>query len=352
MVAAGTGGHVFPALALADALKGLGLKPVFAGRPASLEEELARKAGFEFRPLASSGFFGKGPGARLQFVVNALRGAFGVWRILNRVRPAAVVAAGGFGSVVPLVAARLRGIPYFLLEQNRIPGRVTRYFGKGAQELFLTFPLLKRLGARTVVSGTPLRRVLLDKQRHDNGKTILVLGGSLGARALNFATIDFARQLPELHFLVQTGRRDYAEMQRRVQEAGLRNIELIDFTLAMEDLYSRASLVLSRAGGMVINEVLAFGLPSILVPFPFATDNHQKANAQHVAREGGALQIDQSCLPEVSSVIRELFAQPQRLEAMAATARRIARRDAAERIARRIVARLGPVTQIKLQTAR
>ena len=340
MVAAGTGGHVFPALALGEALKELGMKPVFAGRPASLEQELALKAGFEFQPLASSGFFGKGLGARLQFVINALRGAFGIWRILNRVRPAAVVAAGGFGSVVPLVAAGLRGIPYFLLEQNCIPGRVTRYFSKGARELFLTFPLLRPLAARTVVSGTPLRRVLLDKPRRDDGKTVLVLGGSLGARALNFAAIDFARQLPELHFLVQTGRRDFAEMQRRVREAGLRNIELIDFTLAMEELYARASLVLSRAGGMVINEILAFGLPSILVPFPFATDNHQKANAQHVARQGGALQIDQSCLPEIVNVIRELFAQPQRLEALAASARRIARRDAAGNIARRIAARL------------
>jgi UDP-N-acetylglucosamine--N-acetylmuramyl-(pentapeptide) pyrophosphoryl-undecaprenol N-acetylglucosamine transferase len=312
------------------------MKPFFAGRPRSMEQELVSRNGFEFRPLSSSGFFGKGAMARLQFAANTLNGLAGSLSIMHRAQPDAVVAAGGFGSVTPLFAAWLANRPYFLLEQNCIPGRVTRYFSRGAVETYLTFPLLRPMSTHTCVTGTPLRRRLLDAARSDNGRTVLVLGGSLGARALNYAAIDLARQLPDLHFVVQTGRRDYAAIRQKASEAALTNIELIDFTLAMENLYSRASLVLTRAGGMVINEILAFELPSILVPFPFATDNHQKANAQHVARQGASLQTDQTDLPELVSVIRDLFAHPERLAAMSANARRIARRDAAEVIARRI----------------
>jgi len=310
------------------------MEPIFAGRPSSLEQELVSGSGFEFLNMTSSGFFGKGMRARLEFGRNAVSGLAQAFRIVGRRRPAALVAAGGFGSVAPLVAARLMNRRYFLLEQNRIPGRVVRYFSPWATETFLTFELLKPLAAPTLVSGTPLRRKLLAQQRRDDGRTVLVLGGSQGARALNAAAVDLARRLPQFRFIVQTGRRDYAACQQ--QAAGLSNLELIDFTLSMEELYARASLAVSRAGGMVINEILAFELPSILVPFPFATDSHQKANAQYVALEGASIKLDQSRLPELPELVTELLANPARREELATNARRIARRDAADRIAARI----------------
>jgi UDP-N-acetylglucosamine--N-acetylmuramyl-(pentapeptide) pyrophosphoryl-undecaprenol N-acetylglucosamine transferase len=324
-------------------MKELTLNPVFAGRPGSMEQELAGKAGFEFHPLSSSGFFGKGVPAKFGAAWNITRGAFQALSLLRRARPAAVVAAGGFGSVPALTAARLTRCDYFLLEQNCIPGRVTRYFARGAKGVFLTFPLERPLSAKTTITGTPLRRLLVQatsRKPQTTGNTVLVLGGSQGARALNFAAIELAQQLPELHFIIQTGRRDSAEITRRVKELELRNIELFDFTLAMEQYYARATLVLSRAGGVVINEILAFGIPSILVPFPLATDNHQKANARYVAREGASLQIDQSRLPETGNVIRDLFAHPEKLAEMAANARRIARPNAAQEIAQRIKAQV------------
>jgi UDP-N-acetylglucosamine--N-acetylmuramyl-(pentapeptide) pyrophosphoryl-undecaprenol N-acetylglucosamine transferase len=307
-----------------------------------MEQDLVRRQGFDFYPLRSSGFFGKGAAARMQFVLNAATGLLSAIGIIRRLRPSALIAAGGFGSVTPLLAARIMNRPYFLLEQNCIPGRVTRYFARGAVETFLTFPLVRHLAGRTLVTGTPLRERLLTAARHDDGKTVLVLGGSQGARALNAAALDLARQLPELHFVVQTGRRDYPDVRTTAAKYGLANIELIDFTLAMEELYARASLVLSRAGGMVVNEILALGLPSILVPFPFATDNHQKANAQHAARQGAALQIDQSRLPELGKIVPELLADRPRLAQMTESARRIACRDATSVIAKRIADLLGP----------
>lgn len=320
-------------------MRELNLRPVFAGRPASMEQELAAKGGFEFFRLSSSGFFGKGLAAKFGAVWNVGRGTFQALSLMRREQPAAIVAAGGFGSVPALLAAQMTHRDYFLLEQNCIPGRVTRHFASGAREVYVTFPLDKPLKSRTVLSGTPLRKELLQAtslKPQAPGNTLLVLGGSLGARALNYAAIELAQKLPELHLIIQTGRRDYADVSRKVAELNVKNIELFDFTLAMQDYYVRAELVLSRAGGMVINETLAFGLPSVLVPFPFATDNHQKANAQHVARQGASLQIDQSRLPELADLIRDLFAHPEKLREMAANARRIAKPNAAREIAERI----------------
>jgi UDP-N-acetylglucosamine--N-acetylmuramyl-(pentapeptide) pyrophosphoryl-undecaprenol N-acetylglucosamine transferase len=320
-----------------------------------MEQELAARGGFEFFRLSSSGFFGKGLAAKFGAGWNVGRGTFQALSLMRREPPAAIVAAGGFGSVPSLLAAQMTHRDYFLLEQNCIPGRVTRHFAPGAREVYLTFPLDKPLKARTVLSGTPLRKELVaaakegargqgsglrnpnpDPRTRPPLPTVLVLGGSLGARALNYAAIELAQKLPELHFIVQTGRRDYPDVARKVGELNTKNIELFDFTLAMQDYYARADLVLSRAGGMVINEILAFGLPSVLIPFPFATDNHQKANAQHVAREGASLQTDQSRLPELADLIRDLFAHPEKLAKMAANALRIARPNAANEIARRI----------------
>jgi len=320
-------------------MRQVSLRPIFAGRPASMEQELAAKGGFVFFRLSSSGFFGKGLGAKFGAVWNVGRGTLQALALMRREQPAAIVAAGGFGSVPSLLAARMTHRDYFLLEQNCIPGRVTRYFAPGAREVYVTFPLDKPLKARTVLSGTPLRKELVQATSAEpraTGNTVLVLGGSLGARALSYAAAELAQKLPELHFIIQTGRRDYPDISRKVGELSVKNIDLFDFTLAMQAYYARADLVLSRAGGMVINEILAFGLPSVLVPFPFATDNHQEANAQHVAREGASLQIDQSRLPELADLIRDLFARPEKLAEMTANARRIAKPNAAREIAERI----------------
>ena len=301
-----------------------------------MERELAEQQGVEFMALPSSGFFGKGPAARLAAGGNLIVGLLQAAAIIRRLQPAGIVAAGGFGSFAPLAAARLLNRRYYLLEQNRVPGRVVRYFAPGAAETFLTFPLVQPLTARTFVTGTPLRRNVLDVQRSDDGQTVLVLGGSGGARALSLAAVELAGRQSNLHFIVLTGRRDYEIVKEKAGAAGIKNLELLDFTPDMERLYARASLVISRAGGMVINEILASGIPSILIPFPFATDSHQQANAHYVALQGASLQIDQSRLPELNGIVKQLFEEPERLARLSENARRIARRDAAEVIADRI----------------
>jgi UDP-N-acetylglucosamine--N-acetylmuramyl-(pentapeptide) pyrophosphoryl-undecaprenol N-acetylglucosamine transferase len=334
IAAGGTGGHVFPALALASELTKLAVQVVWAGRESSLEQSVARAHGFRFEALPAAGIVGKGLGARAYGVLQLGRGTMLALGLLSRIVPDAVVSAGGFASAPALAAAQVQGRPYFLLEQNRIPGRVTRLFASGSQEVFAGFPLARELRARVVVTGNPLRPELAGGERSDDGRTVLALGGSGGARALNLAVLDVAATLTNLQFIILTGRRDFDMVKSLVRT---RNVELVEFTARPHELYRRATVAVSRAGGLVLSELLSYALPAILVPFPHATDGHQEANAQHLASIGAATVLDQSRLSGLTGAVQELLGDTARRNAMSAAARATARPDAAATIARRIV---------------
>lgn len=337
--AGGTGGHVFPALALGESLQKYDWDLLFVGRKNSFEENMIKRYGFKFSKIPSSGFFGKSALNKVRFMTN-LSLAIGYWfKFILQKRFRAVIVTGGFSSLVPLLGALLLNKPFFLLELNRIPGRITKYFSRYAQEIYLGFPLTKPMKGNFYYSGSPLRKELLRvalagriKPKKTN-PTVLVLGGSLGARALNLAAIELANRYPEIKFIIQTGRRDYDMMKAKIISE---NCQLIDFTLTPEDNYAKASLAISRAGGMVLSELLAFRIPSIIVPFPFATDRHQAANAQFLEKEGAAIILDQDHLPELENIFKKLISDKGQLEKMSDNARRIARSDAADKIAERI----------------
>jgi len=333
IAAGGTGGHVFPALALADELMRRGHSVAWLGRPDSLESRVAAGHGHEFEPVPAAGLFGKRMSYKLRWPWITLRGAARACRVLRRRRPDALVAAGGFVSAPALFCARAAGLPYFLLEQNRVPGRVTRLFAGSAKVCFLTFPLVEPIRAACSVTGSPLRPALAAGGRSDDGRTVLVLGGSGGARVLNFAAIESARALPEYHFVVLTGRRDHKLIRSQDVPA---NCELVEFTEAPEELYRRATLAVSRAGGMVLSELVVFGIPAILIPFPHATDNHQDANARHLESVGAAIVLDQDRLPGLTAMIDELMSGAERRREMSDAAGAVGRPDAAADIVERI----------------
>ncbi len=333
MVAGGTGGHVFPALALAVELMKDNVEVIWVGRPDSLESRVAREHGFRFEPVPAAGFSGKRVMARLRWPAVLLRGLVRSSRVMRRLSPDAVVAAGGYVSAAPLLWARLAGTPFFLLEQNCIPGRVTRLFAARARECFLTFPVKGGFDARCSVTGSPLRAAIAAGGRKDDGRTVLVLGGSGGARALTLAALDAAKTLVNLRFVILTGTRDYEMVRSRAVSS---NCELVKFTDRPEELYRRATIAVTRAGGMVLSELVAFGIPAILVPFPYATDGHQDANAQHLVSVGAATLLDQGRLSGLTSLVHELMGNRERLEKMARAAHAAARPDAAKVIAERI----------------
>ncbi|UCG42614.1 MAG: UDP-N-acetylglucosamine--N-acetylmuramyl-(pentapeptide) pyrophosphoryl-undecaprenol N-acetylglucosamine transferase [candidate division WOR-3 bacterium] len=336
LAAGGTGGHVFPAQALADELVRRGVEVVWAGRADSLESRVAASLGLRFEPVPSAGFSGKSIGRKLGWLLVMTRGVVRSLRLLRLEAADCVVAAGGFTGAAPLLASRSMGIPFFLMEQNAIPGRVTRMFAADAEECYLAFPLATALTARCTVAGSPLRPGVVTEREHD-GRTVLVLGGSGGARSLNLAALDVAKRLDAYRFIVLTGRRDFEMVKsHEVPE----NCEPVEFTEHPEELYRQATIAVSRAGGMVLSELVANGIPAILIPFPYATDSHQDANAAHVASLGAAITLGQDRLPDLGSVIQELMENKERREQMAKAALSAARPDAAASIAGAIVERI------------
>jgi len=331
--AGGTGGHVFPALAVGTELRGLDIDVVWSGRKSGLENRVAVEHGFAFESLASAGFYGKGVAAKVTAAWLLVRGLFQAVALLRRAAPSGVVATGGFATAALLAAAEAVGTPFFLLEQNCIPGRVTRFFAGRARESFLAFPTAKPFPGAHSVTGNPLRRELGLSERCDDGKTVLFIGGSLGAQALNLAAVDTAAALTNLNFIILAGSRDYDFIRSRVRS---RNCEIVEFTSHPEELYRRATIAVSRAGGVVLSELVAFGIPAILVPFPFATDRHQDANAEYLASVGAASVLDQNRLSGLTSLIRTLMDDAPRRRQMETAARAIARPDAAQTIARRV----------------
>ncbi len=310
-----------------------GIDVSWMGRPAGLERELADTDGIRYEPIPAAGFSGRGLAGKLVWSWAFLRGTAKALRSFGDREPDAVVAAGGYVGAAPLLAARLRGVPFFLLEQNRIPGRVTRLFASAARGLFLAYPLATELRAETYVTGNPLRPEMVTGGREDDGKTILVLGGSQGARALNLAAVDAAAALPGFRFVILTGRRDYEMVRSTVRSS---NCELVDFTDRPGELYRRATIAISRAGGMVLSELAAFGIPAILIPFPYATDRHQDANARYLTAHGAAVVLDQNSLSGLVSEVRRLMDDSERRARIADAVRSLARPQATQDIAERI----------------
>lgn len=328
--AGGTGGHILPALTLAEELRRRGHEVCWAGRADGMEAGLVRARDIEFEPVPAAGLAGRSLPRKAAWPFVMTRGLAASLALLGRRAPDAVVAAGGYVGAGPLAAARLRGVPYFLLEQNRIPGRVTRLFAPRARRVMLAFPTLAPLKADALVTGNPLRPEIVTDGRVDDGRTVLVLGGSLGARALSLAALDAADVLTGIRFILLTGRRDFDLVRSQLRTG---NVELVDFTDRPHELYRRATVAVSRAGGMVLSELVAFGIPAILVPYPHATDRHQEANAQYLASLGAASILDQHRLSGFTSELKRLLDDEGRRRRMSDAARKAARPDAATVIA-------------------
>lgn len=311
-----------------------GADVVWVGRPDSFEQRTAVALGARFLALPAAGFAGKGAAGKALSIMRLAAGLLRCPAIFSTAKPDAVVAAGGFVSAAPLAAAWLGSRPYYLLEQNCIPGRVTRFFAAAAREVFLAFPVARPITGKCLVTGNPLRATMMRGGCSDDGRTVLVLGGSLGAQALNLAALDAAATLTNLHFIIVTGGRDFSMVRGRVRSP---NCELVEYAARPEELYRRATIAVSRSGGVVLSELLAFGIPAILVPFPHATDGHQEANARHAVEIGAGILLDQSALSGLTEAIRVLIEDEPRRLAMSRAALGAARPDATRTIADRIM---------------
>jgi UDP-N-acetylglucosamine--N-acetylmuramyl-(pentapeptide) pyrophosphoryl-undecaprenol N-acetylglucosamine transferase len=347
IAAGGTAGHVVPALAIADALRERGADVLFLGGERA-EAELVPAAGYPFHPLKVAGIDRRNP-LKAARAVGLAFGATGAARkILGREHVNAVIGGGGYVAGPAGAAAIALRIPLVLTEADSHLGIANRVLAPRARKVFLAFPIEGRDGARYEVVGRPVPR---GTGKVDQGEArrrfglpvdrpcLLVFGGSLGARTINVAALEaFGRSAP-CSVLHASGRRDYDELKARLDGFGSpAHYRLEPYIDPFADALAAADIAVARAGGSVF-ELAAAGRPAILVPYPHAAAGHQHANAAWMAESGAALVIEDSDLEPgaLAQVVAELFADPARLDEMAAAARRLARPDAARRIADEIL---------------
>jgi len=344
--AAGTGGHIYPALAVADELvsrRDVAPSEVIFFGGSRLEREAVPAAGFELIHVEIRGLR-RSLSRDNVAVPRMVLEASGVMRTTFRSRGTKVVAGfGGYVTGPAAVAARRGRVPLVIHEQNAVAGLANRLAARVATRVFATFPTTRSLHGAEVV-GMPLRRAILDADRArlrpearrgyglDPDRPVLgVLGGSQGARILNEMAADLARDVADLQVLHLCGR-NHADALAAAAD-GRPDWHVIGFEEAMERFYAAADLVVSRAGAATIAELAATGTPAIVVPYAAGTRDHQAANAAELAAAGGCVVVDESGLAAVRPLVEELLADEERLRAMAAAARSVARTDAASVIA-------------------
>ncbi|HWP67122.1 MAG TPA: undecaprenyldiphospho-muramoylpentapeptide beta-N-acetylglucosaminyltransferase [Candidatus Limnocylindria bacterium] len=339
----GTGGHVFPALALAEALAGRGADVHMIGTVTGLEARVVPGAGYPFHVVPGAPVRGGGVRRALGGLNAALHGVRAARRLLRRLEPSVVVGVGGYASVATVLAARSMGLPALLQEQNAIPGLANRVLGRVSDRICLGFATAERYfpAGRAVHTGNPIRAAVL--RGSGPGTDLLVFGGSQGARRLNQAMVaalpDLVAHLRGAGIVHQTGALDLDEVRRAYERLGV----VADVRAFIDDMgsaYGRAAVVVARAGAMSCAEITARGLPAILVPYPHAADDHQRANAAALAEAGAAEMILDGALdgPALRHAVAALFDHPERRARMAAASRALGRPDAAARVADEVTA--------------
>ncbi len=336
----GTGGHLFPGLAVAQAVAAMpGADVRFVGSAFGIESTAVPRAGFPFAPLAIRGLRGRGVRGGLEFCWHLPLACVRAWRLLGAIQPDLVLGLGGYGSVPVVLAAWARRMPSVLLEQNAHPGMANRLLAHLARRVCTTFaesaPFFP--AGKCVHTGNPVRPLSSPLEPAADHFTIFVFGGSQGARTINRATVAAAailrEQVPNIRLIHQTGTAD-VEWVREAYRTATVEAEVHPFVHDMARAYACADLVVCRAGATTLAELTMLGKPAILVPYPFAADDHQRANAEVLVHGGAATMIldadlSGECLAEH---IRGLSQARDRLAAMAACARALAVPEATARV--------------------
>lgn len=353
IMAGGTGGHVFPALALARLLRAASHEVVWLGTRRGLEARVVPADNFAIEWLSMSGLRGKGAFTLLLAPFKLLQSLWQALGVMRRRQPNLVVGFGGFVTGPGGLAAWLTRRPLLVHEQNAIAGYSNRLLARFAGRVFSAFPNAFPAGVRDQVVGNPVRAEIAMQEppavrfaRREGTLRLLVVGGSLGAARLNavvpFAVAQLAQSGVTLRVRHQAGERGIDAARAAYADARV-EADVAPFIDDMAGAYADADLVICRAGALTVSELAAVGVASILVPFPAAVDDHQTFNAQFLVREGAAVLIADRELTadKLAATLRELCAGRGRLLAMAERARLMARPRAAEELAAACLAQLG-----------
>lgn len=348
----GTGGHVYPGLAIAEewARRHPGTEIVFVGTERGVEAKAVPSAGYRLRTIAARGFPRRPGLAQLRAIGALVASLAQTWRILGEESPRVAVVTGGYVSGPVGLLAKLRGIPVVVQEQNSVPGATNRWLSLIAAEVHISFLESRRYFRRRdrlKVTGNPIRRSLLRQDRATAyealrldaaRRTLLVFGGSRGAASINkaiAAALPRLQRVGRLQVLWQTGKDDAEWAAAQVAKLQGVPVRVTPYVERMELAYAVADLAVCRAGAMTIAELTACGIPSILVPYPHATHDHQTENAKGLVDRGAAEMIVDADLQgeDLARRIEALLRDEARLRRMGRSARAFSRTNAAERIA-------------------
>jgi UDP-N-acetylglucosamine--N-acetylmuramyl-(pentapeptide) pyrophosphoryl-undecaprenol N-acetylglucosamine transferase len=342
IAAGGTGGHLFPGIAVADELRRRDpqARVVFAGTPRGLESRLVPRAGYELELLPVLPLNGVGAARALRGLLALPWGMLRAAALVRRLRPAAVLGVGGYAGGPVVLAAALLGVRTVILEPNARPGFTNRRLRPFVRRAACAYQEARAFfGSKGVITGNPVRGgfASLPAKAHAAPFTLLAFGGSQGSRVLNRALVAALPHLPgagRLRIVHQTGPALRDEVAAAYAQAG-REGEVVAFLDDMEARFGEADLVVSRSGATTCAELTAAGKASVLVPFALATDDHQRINARALEAAGAALMVEEKDLDgeSLAGAVRAVLDSPPRLEAMEHAARSLARPDAAARVA-------------------
>jgi len=348
----GTGGHIYPALAIARGIteKNPRAEILYVGTAKGMEADIVPRAGLPFRTITVEGLTRKLSVKAFVTLLKTCKGCFDAFKIIRGFKPSVVVGTGGYVCGPVVLIASLLGIPTLIHEQNAYPGITNKLLARFVKKVAVTFPESRKYfpaKAEVVLTGLPVRPEIKMTEREtavralglDKDKfTVLTVGGSRGARSINKAMIGVISQTanrPDIQIIHMTGKLGFDETVAEIKTAGIElvnggNITVEPYLYNMDEALAAADLVICRAGAATIAEITVRGLPTVLIPYPYASDNHQEHNARALAKNGAALMIlDRDLTGETLwDMVRELYQDPPGLAAMGQASLKLGKPDA------------------------
>jgi UDP-N-acetylglucosamine--N-acetylmuramyl-(pentapeptide) pyrophosphoryl-undecaprenol N-acetylglucosamine transferase len=336
----GTGGHVIPALAIANELKtSYGAQCLFIGTTRGIENRLVPAAGYPLQLVRVGALKNVSLTTRLKTAFDLPRALWDAGRMLNEFAPDVVIGVGGYASGPAMLSALVKHIPTLAFEPNAVPGFANRLVASFVSAAAVHLEETAHYFRRGEVTGVPVRQAFFEiTPKRGGAPTVLIFGGSQGAHAINEAMIRclpvLQREAPGIHIIHQTGERDYNDALS-AYKSHRESAEVFKFIEDMPAAFARADLVVCRSGASTVAEIAAAGKPAVFVPFPRAADDHQRLNAEALAKHGAAVVVEESKLEGVwlAETIAALLQDPQRLLQMGHAARELAHPNAARDIA-------------------
>lgn len=346
----GTGGHIFPAVSIANALKELDPEAeiLFIGALGRMEMERVPQAGYKVIGLPIRGFNRAQPWKNISVLIDLAKSIRQVKKIIRDFKPDVGVGVGGYASGAAMWAAANMGIPILLQEQNGFAGVTNKLLKDKASKICVAYDGMEKFfpADKIILTGNPVRQNLTDGKRDEvrgtKERNLLIIGGSLGARTINESVKSALPKLAgtDIHVVWQTGKTYYEKCRQAWEEAGSpANIECLDFLSDMPDRYAQADLVISRAGASSISELCLLGKPAILVPSPNVAEDHQTHNAMALVNKNAAVLVrDAEAAEKLIPTALELIKDKKRLEQLHTNVLQLAQTDSAKRIAEEVIA--------------